>query len=91
MTKEAFIAKVAEKTGSTKANVNRTLQAITETIIQALSQGDKITFLGFGTFSVSERSERTGTNPRSGEKITIPAAKVPKFKASSKFKEALNK
>ena len=89
MTKDEFVAKVAAKTGASKAQVNENLKATLDTITEALKKGDKISFVGFGTFSTSKRAKRIGRNPRTGEKITIPATKVAKFKAGKNLKDAV--
>jgi DNA-binding protein HU-beta len=91
MTKEEFITKVVEKTGFSKMAANTALKAITETITEILVSGDKIILPGFGTFSVSQRAKRKGMNPQTGKPITIPASIIPKFKPSSKLKEAVNR
>ncbi len=90
MTKAEFIDKMSEKTGFTKKDNEAALKAVLETIQETVVDGDSISFIGFGTFSVSERAAREGKNPATGEKIKIPATKVPKFKPGSAFKEAVN-
>lgn len=75
--------------GLTKTNVNRVINAIIEVISDALFNGDKVTLVGFGTFRVRERKARMGRNPQTGEKIQIPAKKVPKFLPGKKLKEAV--
>ena len=88
MKKVELVEAVAEKTGLTKADTTR---AIVATIVEALSKGDKVPVVGFGTFAVSERAAREGHNPRTGAKVSIPARKAPTFKAGSALKEAVNK
>jgi len=90
MTKKELIDKVAEKTALNKTTVNSALDGIFEVLKGSLAEGDRITMLGFGTFSVAERAQRKGRNPRTGEEITIPAKKVAKFKASSNLTAAIN-
>ncbi len=89
MTKDEFVAKVAGQTGMSKTQVNKTLKATLETITETLKKGDKISFVGFGTFSTSKRAKRIGRNPLSGEKINIPATKVAKFKAGKNLKTSI--
>jgi len=89
MTKEELINSVAKKAGVSKAEAGRCLNAILEEITKELTRGRKIALTGFGVFSVSKRKARTGVNPRTGEKIKIPATKVPKFKAGKSLKDAV--
>lgn len=92
MTKQDFITAVAEKTGFTKKDMETTLHAVFETIGETLASGDKIQFVGFGTFEVRERAARTGRNPRKpDETIEIPAAKQPVFKAGKVLKDTVNR
>ena len=91
MKKVEFVEAVAEKTGLTKADTTRAIDATFATIVEALSKGDKVPVVGFGTFAVSERAAREGHNPRTGAKVSIPARKAPTFKAGSALKEAVNK
>lgn len=86
MTKTDFVAEVAAKTGSTKAAASEALDAVLGTIVEVLKAGDKITFPGFGSFSVSERSARVGRNPATGAEIQIPASKSGKFSAGKDLK-----
>lgn len=83
MNKTEFIAAVAEKAGLTKADSKRALDAMTSVITEAMKKDDKVTLLGFGTFSVTKRTARQGVNPQTKKKITIPARKAVKFKAGS--------
>ena len=89
MTKTELVAAVAGKSGLTKADAERAVKAFVETVTECLKGGDSLTLVGFGTFSVSERAARTGKNPRTGEKIAIPAAKTPRFKAGKGLKDSL--
>ena len=91
MNKTELIAKVAEKSELSKKDAEKAVAAILDTIVSAVAEGDKIQLVGFGTFEQRQRNERTGVDPRSNTKITIPASKVPADKAGSKFKEAVNK
>jgi len=90
VTKADLVNAMAEKAGLNKADSEKALKAFTEVITDALKAGEKIALVGFGTFSVGERAARTGQNPRTKEKIEIPASKVPKFKAGKALKDALN-
>jgi len=90
MNKNELVKAVAEKSQLSQADAKKAIDAVTASIKEALKGGDKVALVGFGTFSVSERGERTGINPRSGEAIKIPAKKVAKFKAGSELDEALN-
>ncbi|MDR0712036.1 MAG: HU family DNA-binding protein [Prevotellaceae bacterium] len=81
MNKAQLVDAIAGKSGLTKADAKRALDAFTEVVAKSLKKGDKIALVGFGTFSVSQRSARTGRNPRTGEPIKIKAKKVAKFKA----------
>jgi len=71
--------------------VEGTLDALMETVTGALSRGDSVALVGFGTFSVSRRAARKGRNPATGAEIKIPAAKVAKFSSGAKLKKAVNK
>lgn len=81
MNKTELIAAMAEKAGMTKVDAGKALNAYVDVVKKQLAKGDKITLVGFGTFSVNERPARTGRNPRTGAKIKIAAKKTPKFKA----------
>ncbi|MEZ5099742.1 MAG: HU family DNA-binding protein [Thermoleophilia bacterium] len=87
MTKAEFIDEVASKTGLTKAAAGDAVNAVLAAIEDALASGEDVAFTGFGKFSVQARAARTGVNPRTGEKVKIPAAKVPKFTAGAQLKE----
>ncbi|KAA0259565.1 HU family DNA-binding protein [Deferribacter autotrophicus] len=89
MNKKELIERIASKAGLKKAEAERALAAFEETVIEALKSGDKVTLVGFGTFSVSERKERKGRNPQTGEEIIIPATKTPKFTAGKILKESV--
>jgi DNA-binding protein HU-beta len=89
MTKADLIASVVADAGIKKAVVEQALNALVDTIVQALKKGDKITLTGFGTFECVRRAARAGRNPRTGEEIKIGACSVPKFKPGNKLREAL--
>ncbi len=89
MTKAEFIEALAKKTATSKAAAGKSLDAVFELITANLKKGNKVPFVGFGTFSVSKRAARKGKNPRTGEVIKIAAKKVPKFAAGAKLKSAI--
>ncbi len=86
MNKEQLIERVASKTGLSKRDANAALDAILDGITSALKKGEKVTLVGFGTFTVRRRKAREGRNPQTGEKIKIPARKVPAFTAGKELK-----
>ena len=90
MTKTEFIDEVAERAGLSKKDASDAVDAVLETISDALKRGSDVVFSGFGKFSVSERSAREGRNPATGEKIQIAATKVPKFTAGAALKKSVN-
>ena len=85
MTKAEMAVKLAEVAGLSKAEAARMIDHLTQVIVQALTSGEKITLTGFGTFSVAQRAQREGRNPKTGDKITIPASKIVKFKPGSRL------
>lgn len=87
--KDDIVDAVAEKTGQSKKNTEEMIDTLLDVITGKIRTGDKVTFTGFGSFSVSERKGRKGINPRTGESIDIPAVKVPKFKAGMSLKQAV--
>jgi DNA-binding protein HU-beta len=89
MNKSEFINAITTHSGLTKADAGRALDALVLTIESTLKSGDSIALVGFGTFEVKERAERTGRNPQTGEAITIAAAKIPSFKAGKGLKDAV--
>lgn len=89
MTKEELVAKAAQDAGVPKAKAGKVLESMLESITDALRNGDKVSLVGFGTFSVSKRAARQGRNPATKETMEIPAANVPKFKPGRKLKEAV--
>lgn len=91
MNKAELISNVAEKTELTKKDAEKAVGAILSTIEEALSRGDKVQLVGFGTFEIRERAARKGRNPQTGEEIDIAAARVPVFKAGKALKDAVSK
>lgn len=91
MNKNELIQKVAEKTGISKKETETVVNETLEQVISALNVNEKVQFVGFGTFEVRERASRTGRNPQTGETITIPATRVPGFRAGNKLKDAVKK
>ena len=89
MTKEELIEKVATGAKLSKADAARALDTTLNAVKGALKKGQKVTLVGFGTFSVAKRKARQGRNPRTGETIAIKAAKVPKFSAGKALKSAV--
>ncbi|MCF7919839.1 MAG: HU family DNA-binding protein [Candidatus Cloacimonetes bacterium] len=87
MNRQDLVAKICEDCTLTKKQANAALLSVLDGISGALSKGDKISLVGFGTFKVTERKARTGVNPSTGKKIKIPARKVPVFKPGKKLKE----
>ena len=87
MTKPELVAKIAEESEITKSRAEKAVDGFVSAVSGALAPGDKITLVGFGTCSVGARSQRKGRNPRTGEKIKIPASKVVKFKAGKTLSE----
>ncbi len=90
MNKSELIEKMAESADISKAAAGRALDGMIDAIKVALSQGDPVSLIGFGTFSVRERAARTGRNPQTGKSIKIAASKTPGFKAGKALKDALN-
>ena len=91
MTKADLVNAIAEQAGLSKADAEKALKAFTGAVTKALKAGEKVSLVGFGSFSVGQRAARTGKNPQTGAKIKIPAAKSPKFKAGKALKDAVNK
>jgi len=89
MTKEELVAKAAQDADITKTQAAAAMKSILASIEAALAKGDKVSLVGFGTFSVARRAAREGRNPATGKPIQIPAANVPKFKAGKKLKDAV--
>ncbi len=89
MNKSELISAIAQGSGLTKKNSEKALNAMLEAIATALSQGDKVQLVGFGTFETKNRSARMGRNPATGEPAQIPAARIPQFKAGKDLIEAV--
>ena len=89
MNKTELIAAVAEKTDLSKKDADAAVSAVLGAITDALKAGDKIQLVGFGTFEVRNRAAKQGCNPRTGETMTVPASKVPAFKAGKALKDAV--
>ncbi len=90
MNKGDLVNKIAEVTKLSKAQSTDALNAVIDSITEALKDGDKVTLIGFGTFSVSLRQERSGRNPQTGENINIPAKVSPKFKPGKELSDAVD-
>ena len=91
MNKAELIAKTAEVSGLSKKDTEKALAAAFDTIISAVAEGEKVQIVGFGSFEQRVRSERTGCDPRTGAKITIPETKTAAFKVGKVFKESVAK
>ena len=91
MNKAELIAAIAAKTGETKKNAEESVNAFVSVITEALTKGDKVQLVGFGSFEVRKRAARKGRNPQTKEEIKIPASKAPVFKAGKALKERVNK
>ena len=91
MTKTELIDKIASGAGPSKADATRAFDSTLDAVKAALKKGQKVTIVGFGTFSVTKRKARKGRNPRTGQVINIPAAKTPKFTAGKALKDAVKK
>ena len=89
MKKAELVEAIAEKTGLTKADANRALDATFEVITKALKKGERVPVAGFGTFNVSKRKAREGRNPQTGATVKIPARKAVTFKAGTALKDAV--
>jgi DNA-binding protein HU-beta len=89
VTKQEFVDKVAAKSGLTRRDAGKAVEAVLDSITEALKSRQDVAFTGFGKFSTSDRAARQGVNPRTKEKVTIPAATVPKFSAGSALKSAV--
>ena len=90
MTKQEFVDKVASKSGLSRRDAGKAVDAFLESVTETLKSGGDVSFTGFGKFSTSHRAARQGVNPRNpSEKVTIPAATVPKFSAGSQLKQAV--
>jgi DNA-binding protein HU-beta len=90
MNKQELIGSVAEATGLTRSDASKAVEGVFDSISTALTKGDEVRLVGFGTFSVSKRKASTGRNPRTGEPMSISASSQPKFKAGKGLKDAVN-
>jgi DNA-binding protein HU-beta len=90
VTKQEFVDQVADRAGLSKKDAAGAVDAFLDTVEDALKRGSEVSFSGFGKFSVSDRSAREGRNPATGERIQIPASKVPRFTAGASLKKAVN-
>ena len=91
MNKAELIAAIAAKTGETKKSAEASVNAFVDVVTAALTKGDKVQLVGFGSFEVRKRAARKGRNPRTKEEIKIPASKAPVFKAGKALKDLVNK
>jgi DNA-binding protein HU-beta len=91
MVKADIINQISSKAGIPKVAAEKALSAFIDGITAALKKGNKVSLVGFGTFSVSKRAARKGRNPQTGKEITIKASKVPKFKAGKALKDTVNR
>ncbi len=89
MNKSELISVVAEKTGMTKKDTEKAVNAVFESVTDALAKGEKVQLIGFGTFDLRTRKAREGRNPATGDVIQIPQATVPVFKAGKALKESV--
>ncbi|WP_370178214.1 HU family DNA-binding protein [Alteriqipengyuania sp.] len=90
MNKNELIGAVAESCGLSKTDASNAVEGVFDSIQKALSNGDEVRLVGFGTFSVAKRKASTGRNPRTGEPMEIKASNQPKFKAGKGLKDAVN-
>ncbi len=91
LTKKELVQAVSEQAGVTKVQAQKAVGAFIDEVTGALKSKKKVTLIGFGTFSVKHRNKKNGINPKTGERIKIPAKNVPHFSASSKLKEVIAK
>jgi DNA-binding protein HU-beta len=89
MTKAELIEKMAKDANVSKAAADKAINSFVDGVKKALKKGDKVTLIGFGTFSVTQRKARKGRNPQTGKEIKIPARKAPKFSAGQALKKAV--
>lgn len=90
MNRTDLIRAMATKTGQTQKDTEASLIAFMDVVMESLAKNERIGLVGFGTFEVSERAEREGRNPQTGETIILKASKTPRFKAGKAFKDMLN-
>lgn len=89
MNKSELVKQIADRAGLSQAKAGDALDAFCASVIDALSQGSEVAIIGFGTFKTSDRAERMGRNPQTGEAVLIPASRVPKFSAGKALKDAV--
>ena len=89
MTKDELVAKVADSTGIKKVDLQKALDVMISTIIETIKTGDKVNITGLGIFKLKDKKARMARNPKTGESISVPAKKAPKFLAAKNFKEAV--
>ena len=89
MTKDELVAKVSESTGVKKVDLQKALESIIQTIIETIKTGDKVNITGLGIFKLKDKKARMARNPKTGESISVPAKKAPKFLPAKNFKEAV--
>jgi nucleoid DNA-binding protein len=89
MSKEELISKIAKEAKVTKVQAHKAMSVFFDGVTSSLKKGKKVSFVGFGTFSIAKRKARTGRNPQTGAPIHIAASKVPKFKAGKQLKDAV--
>jgi DNA-binding protein HU-beta len=90
MNKGELVSAVAEKAGLSRGEATRAIESTFEVITRALSQGDEVKVVGFGSFLIAERAAGEARNPRTGEKVSVAAAKMPKFRAGAQLRSAVN-
>ena len=90
MSRQELVANIAERTELSKKDAEKVLKAFIDTVSEELAKGEKIQLVGFGTFEVADRPAREGRNPKTGEKTSIAAKRVPKFKAGKALKDIVN-
>ncbi len=89
MNKASLVEKVQEVLGGTKADAERAVDTVFDTVVDALKGGNEVSVAGFGIFSVKKRAARTARNPRTGEPVEVPEMNVPKFRAAKALKDAV--
>ena len=89
MNKADLVERIAQEAAITKRQADKALDTLMDSIQEALTKGDTVTLVGFGTFSVMSRAARKGRNPQTGREIFIPASKTPKFKAGKGLRQAI--
>lgn len=89
MNKASLAEVIAEKIGTSKADAERAVETVIESIVNTLKSGEEVSIAGLGIFSAKERAARTARNPRTGEPVQVPAMRVPKFRAAKALKDAV--